>query len=49
MQKKVQHSEAVSQAKTEMLADSTEEQLGALEKSDRIDQMLAELKARKGK
>jgi phage shock protein A len=49
MQKKVQHSEAVSQAKSEMLADNTEEQLTALDRSDRVDQMLAELKARRGK
>jgi phage shock protein A len=49
MQKKVQHSEAVSQAKAEMLADNTEEQLTALDRTDRIDQMLAELKARRGK
>ena len=49
MQKKVLHSEATSQAKAEMLADNTEEQLTALDKSDRIDQMLAELKARRGK
>jgi phage shock protein A len=49
MQKKIQHSEAVSQAKTEMLADNPEEQLTALEKQDRIEQMLAEIKARKGK
>jgi len=49
MQKKVLHSEAMSQAKAEMLADNTEEQLTALDKSDRIDQMLAELKARRGK
>ena len=40
MQKKVLHSEAMSQAKSEMLADNTEEQLIALDKSDRIDQML---------
>jgi len=32
-----------------MLADNTEEQLTALDRSDRIDQMLAELKARRGK
>jgi hypothetical protein len=32
-----------------MLADNTEEQLTTLDKSDRIDQMLAELKARRGK
>jgi phage shock protein A len=49
MQRKVEHSEAVSQAKTEMLADNTDEQLTALEKQDRIEQMLAEIKARKGK
>jgi len=49
MQKKVQHSEAMSQAKSEMLADNTEEQLTALDRSDRVDQMLAELKARRGK
>jgi phage shock protein A len=49
MQKKVLHSEAMSQAKAEMLADNTEEQLTTLDKSDRIDQMLAELKARRGK
>jgi phage shock protein A len=49
MQRKVQHTEAVSQAKAEMLADNTEEKLAALEKGDRIEQMLAELKAKKGK
>jgi phage shock protein A len=49
MKRKVQHTEAMSQAKAEMLADNTEEKLAALEKGDRIEQMLAELKARKGK
>ena len=49
MQKKVQHSEAVSQAKSELLAENIEERLTALEKQDRVEQMLAELKARKGK
>jgi phage shock protein A len=49
MQKKVQHSEAVSQAKSEMAADNTEEKLSALDKQDRVERMLAELKARKGK
>jgi phage shock protein A len=49
MQRKVRHSEATSQAKSEMLADNTEEKLTALEKDDRIDKMLADLKARKGK
>jgi phage shock protein A len=47
MQRKVQHSEAVSQAKAEMLADNTDEQLAALEKEERVEKMLAELKARK--
>ena len=49
MQRKVQHSEAVSQAKSEMLADSTEDKLAALEKEDRVEQMLTELKARRGR
>jgi phage shock protein A len=49
MQRKVQHSEAVSQAKAEMLADNAEEQLNALDKTDRVDQLLADLKARRGK
>jgi phage shock protein A len=49
MQRKVQHTEAVSQAKAEMLADNTEDKLAALAKGDRIEQMLAELKAKKGK
>ena len=49
MDQKVQRSQAVSQAESEMLADSTDEKLTALEKEDRVSQMLAELKARKGK
>jgi phage shock protein A len=49
MQRKVLHTEAVSQAKSEMLADNTEDKLAALEKGDRIEQMLSELKAKKGK
>ncbi len=49
MQGKVRRTEAVSQAKAEILADDTEEKLADLEKEDRIGQMLAELKARKNK
>jgi phage shock protein A len=49
MKGKVQHSEAMSQAKIEMLADDTDEKLAALEKDDRIDRMLAELKSKRGK
>jgi phage shock protein A len=48
MQEKVRHSEAVSQAKTELLKDDVDEQLAALEKQDEIEKMLAELKAKRG-
>ncbi len=48
MQDKVRHSEAVSQAKTELLKDDVEEQLAALEKHDQIEKMLAEMKAKRG-
>jgi len=45
---KVAQAEAVSQAKTELAADPMDERLAALDKEDRIDKLLAELKARKG-
>ena len=45
---KVMHSEAVSQAKAEMVGDNAEERLAALEKEDQIDRLLAELKSRRG-
>jgi phage shock protein A len=45
---KVAHAEAVSQAHTELAADSMDERLAALEKEDKVDKLLAELKARKG-
>ena len=48
MQRKVMHSEAVSQAKSEMVTDNVEDRLAALEKEDHIDKLLAELKARRG-
>jgi phage shock protein A len=48
MQDKVRHSEAVSQAKTELLKDDVDDQLAALEKQDQIDKMLAEMKAKRG-
>ncbi len=44
---KVQHAEAVSQAKSELTVDSVEDRLAALEKDDAIDKLLAEIKARK--
>jgi phage shock protein A len=48
MKRKVAHSEAIGRAKTEMAADHVEERLVALEREDRIDQLLAELKAKRG-
>ena len=43
---KVAHNEAVSQAKSELGADDVEDRFMAIEKSDRIEQLLAEIKAR---
>ena len=48
MQRKVMHSEATSQAKSEMVSDNVEDRLAALEKEDHIDKLLAALKARRG-
>lgn len=47
MQRKVQHSEAAGKAKSDMAADSIEDRLAALEKEDQIEQLLAEMKARR--
>jgi phage shock protein A len=43
---KVTHNEAVSLAKSEIGADDVEDRFTAMEKSDRIEQLLAEMKAR---
>jgi phage shock protein A len=48
MKRKVSHSEAVSQAKSEIAADNIEDRLAALEKQDRIEQLLTELKSKRG-
>ena len=48
MKRKVSHSEAVSQAKSEITSDNIEDRLAALEKQDRIEQLLTELKAKRG-
>ena len=48
MKRKVAHSEAVSQAKAEIAADDVEGRLAALEKEDRIEQLLAEIKSKRG-
>ena len=46
MKRKVAHTSALSQAKSEIAADDVEERLAALEKEDKIEQLLVELKAR---
>jgi phage shock protein A len=48
MKHKVASAEAHSQAKSEIAVDNVEERLAALEKEDRIEQLLAELKTRRG-
>ena len=48
MKRKVAHSEALSQAKAEIAGDNIEDRLAALEKHDRVEQLLAELKAKRG-
>src|SRR5436190_20807820 len=44
MKRKVAHTSAVSQAKSEIAADDVEDRLAALEKEDKIEQLLTELK-----
>ena len=48
MKRKVAHNEAVSQAKSEIGAGDVEDRLTAMEKEDRIEQLLAEMKAKQG-
>jgi phage shock protein A len=48
MKRKVAHGEALSQAKSEIATDNMEERLAALEKEDRIEQLLVELKTKRG-
>src|SRR5437660_10609124 len=48
MKRKVAHSEAVSEAKSEIAADNIDDRLAALEKEDRIEQLLVELKTKRG-
>jgi len=47
MKSKVRHAEAVSRAKAEMISDSVEDRLAALEKQDEIEKLLNEIKARR--
>jgi phage shock protein A len=48
MKHKVAHAQATSQAKSEIAADNMEDRLMALEREDRIEQLLAELKTKRG-
>ena len=48
MKHKVVREEAVSQAKAEIAVDNVEDRLAALEKEDRIEQLLSELKTKRG-
>ena len=48
MKRKVIREEAVGQAKAELLADDVEDRLAALEKEDRIEQLLTDLKTKRG-
>jgi phage shock protein A len=47
MQRKVMHSEAVSQAKSELVADDVDRRFDALEKEDEVGRLLDALKARR--
>jgi phage shock protein A len=48
LKERVMHSEATSQAETELLADDLGDKLATLEREDEIDRMLAEIKTRRG-
>ena len=48
MQRKVMHSEAASQAKSELVSDDVERRFEAMEKEDEIGRLLGALKARRG-
>ena len=48
LKEKVARSEAVSQAKSQMVAEDVDDRFAALEKEDQIDKLLADLKSRRG-
>jgi phage shock protein A len=48
MKRKVAHAEAHSKAKSQIAAEDIEHRLSALEKEDRIEQLLAEMKSKRG-
>jgi len=47
LNRKVQHDEAVGQARSELLADSVEDRFAKLEKEDEVERVLAEIKSRR--
>ena len=47
MQRKVMHTQAVSQAKSELVSEDVERQFEAIEKEDEIGRLLDALKARR--
>ena len=47
MRRKVQHGEAVNAATIELTAETVDDRFETLERQERIDRLLAELKARK--
>jgi phage shock protein A len=48
MKRKVDREEAIGEAKVQLLADDVEDRISALEKEDRIEQLLTELKTKRG-
>jgi len=48
MKNKVRHSEAVSQATAELVADDVDDRFAAMEKEEQIDKLLADLKSKRG-
>jgi phage shock protein A len=48
LKERVMHSEAATQAESELLADDVGDRLAKLERDDEIDRMLAEMKTRRG-
>jgi phage shock protein A len=47
MKNKVQHTEAATQAESELLADNVDDQFAAMEKQEEVDRLLDELKAKR--
>jgi phage shock protein A len=48
MKRRVDREEAIGDAKVQLLADNVEDRIAALEKEDRIEQLLTELKTKRG-